>query len=192
MELQGGQIGLFLRNGKCDHVLDKKECILKYAKKQNPRNLSMFGFSVIKTEEQFKSAYDMHDLAMDHVMRQYLQNEFNLYSLGADLRECKVIIENELPDYIAERGSSLFCFDAKSKSSTKSFGWVNERAAVSYRKLAKECSVPIYLIFVQIVARRLFGRSGSCSIEDEPISKRKAWDGNVVWIFRWKEGLPYL
>ena len=91
-----------------------------------------------------------------------------------------MIIENELPDYIAERENSLFCFDAKSKFSTKSFGWVNERAAISYRKLAKECSVPIYLIFVQVVAIRLLARTGNCSIEDEPISMRKAWDGNIV------------
>ena len=172
--------------------MDKKKCILDYAKKQNPANLSTLGFPVIKTEEQFRNSYAMHDLAVDDVARQYLKNEFNLYSFGVDLREYEVIIENELPDYIAERESRLFCFDVKSKSSTKSFGWVNERAATSYRKLAKECSVTIYLIFVQVVARRLLGRTGNCSIEDEPISKRKVWDGNIVWVFRWKEGLPYL
>ena len=132
----------------------------------------------------------MHDLATDYAARQYLQNGFNLYPLGVDLREHEVIIENELPDYMVEKGTSLFCFDAKSKSSTDTFGWVNERAVVSYRKLAEQCSVKIYLIFVQVVARKILNKSGYCSIEDGPIYKREAWDGNIVWVFGCKEGLP--
>lgn len=172
-------------------ILDKKGCILDYAKKQIPKNLSASYFPIIKTEEQFQNAYAMHDLAINHAAREYLQNGFNLRPLGVDLREREVIIENELPDYVAEKGNDLFCFDAKSKSSTKSFGWVNERAAISYRRLLKECSVQIYMVFV-LVSGRTIGRIGNCNIEDEPIAKEKAWDGNSVWIFRWKEGLPHL
>ena len=172
--------------------MDKKQCIVEYAKKQIPKDLSTLGFSIIKTDDQFKNAYAMHDLAIDYVARQYLHGEFGLYPLGVDLRMREVIIENELPDYVVEKGSDLFCFDAKAKSSTNSFGWVNERAAMSYRKLAKECSVPIYPVFVQVVAKKALGRTAHCNIEDEPISKRTAWNGNKVWVFRWKEGLPRL
>lgn len=115
-----------------------------------------------------------------------------MYPLGVNLRESRVIIENELPDYLVEKDNNLFCFDAKSKSSSKSFGWINERAAISYRKLAKQCLVRIYLIFVQVVAGKVLEKTGSCNIEDEPVNIRNAWDRNTVWVFSCEEGLPFI
>ena len=169
---------------------DRKQRILEYAKNQSPRTLSTLGFSIIKTDEQFVNAYVMHDLALNYTARQYLKNGFYLYPLGVDMRKHAVIIENELPDYIVEKGTDLFCFDAKAKSSTNSFGLVNERAANSYRNFAKECSVLVYLIFVKVVANRVFDKVGYCSISDEPIEISRAWDGNKIWVFRWSQGIP--
>ena len=77
----------FSEKAQGDSILDKKECILNYAKTQIPIDLSALGLSVIKTREQFLSAYAMHDLATEYAAQLYLQNGFNLYPLGVDLRK---------------------------------------------------------------------------------------------------------
>ncbi len=169
--------------------MDKKQCILNYAQKQTPKDLSTLGFTIIKTDSQFQEAYAMHDVATTYVVQQYLRRKYHIHPLGVDLRKHEVIIKEELPDYIAEKEADLFCYDTKAKSSLKYFGWVNERAIVSYRKLAEACEVPVYLIFVQVVSGNVIGEA-HCNAQDEPIEKRRAWNGNVVWIFHWKKGLP--
>ncbi len=131
----------------------------------------------------------MHDVASSYVVELYLRRKYTVYPVGVDLRQHKVIIEDELPDYVVEKNSEIFCFDAKSKSSVNYFGWVNSRAAKSYRKLAKACGVLVYLFFVQVIGRNVRGETGYCSVEDDPIEKRRAWNGNIVWIFNWKRGL---
>ena len=171
--------------------MDKKQCILNYAQKQTPRDLSNLGFTIIKTEGQFRKAYAMHDAATTYVAQRYLQKEFNIYPLGVDLRNYEVIIEEELPDFVIEKEDDLFCCDAKAKSSVKYFGWVNERAIVSYRKLAEACQVPIYLVFLQVEGGNV-KCDAYCNIQDETFGKKQAWNGNVVWIFPWKKGLPGL
>jgi len=172
--------------------MDKKQCVLNYAQKQTPKDLSTLGFAIIKTEEHFERAYAMHDVATSHVVRKYLESRCSIHPIGVDLRKHEVIIQDELPDYLLEKNADTFCFDVKAKSSTQYFGWVNERAVLSYRKLAKACSVPVYLVFVEVVAKKITGRFGYCNIEDEPIRKKQAWNGNVVWMFNWKEGLVRL
>ncbi|MEX2681258.1 MAG: hypothetical protein Q6373_006635, partial [Candidatus Sigynarchaeota archaeon] len=97
----------------------KKDCILKYISHQIPQPLSELGFSLIKSREQFLSNYSLHDGAIPFVISKYLQHNFLLYPVGVDLRNKEVIINNELPDFFAEKtmdnGSSdnitQFCFD---------------------------------------------------------------------------------
>ena len=162
--------------------MDKKQCILNYAQKQTPKDLSKLGFSIIKTDEQFQKAYAMHDVATTYVVQKYLQEKYSIHPLGVDLRKHEVIIEEELPDYIAEKKGDIFCYDAKANSSLEYFGWVNERAIVSYRKLAEACKVPVYLVFVQVESGNV-KCDAHCNTQDEPLRKTQAWNGNVVWIF---------
>lgn len=131
----------------------------------------------------------MHDVGANYVVQKYLHKKYTIHPLGVDLRKHEVIIEDELPDYIVEKNGKVFCFDVKSKSSIKYFGWANERAIVSYKKLVKACNVPIFLIFTQVVSGKVRGEIMYSNVEDEPIKKKQAWDGNIVWIFRWEKGL---
>ena len=142
--------------------MDKKQCILNYAQKQTPKDLSTLGFTVIKTGKHFQEAYAMHDVATAYVVQQYLRRKYSIHAIGVDLRKHGVIIKDEVPDYLVEKDGEIFCFDVKSKSSVQYFGWVNERAAISYRKLAKACSVPVCLIFVQVVDGNVRGETGCC------------------------------
>lgn len=169
--------------------MGKKQCILNYAQRQTPKDLSKLGFTIIKTDEQFQKAYAMHDVATTYVVQKYLRKKYSIHLLGVDLRKQEVIIEEELPDYIVEKADDIFCYDAKAKSSMKYFGWVNERAIVSYRKLAEACEVPVYLIFVQVESGNVKG-DAHCNVQDEPLGRGRAWNGNVVWILPWKKGLP--
>ena len=173
--------------------MNKKQCILDFVQKQIPVKLSTLGFTIIKSEENFRKAYEMHDKACAHIVHQYLREKYVVYPIGVDLREQEVMIENELPNYIAEKGDEIFCFDGKAKSKINYFGWVNDRAARSYRMLVKICDVPLYLNFVQVVGGRVTGKIGHCNIMNEPKTKNhRAWNGNIVWIFNWKEGLAVI
>lgn len=169
--------------------MDKKQCIFNFVQQQIPVKLSTLGFTIIKSEGHFRKSYEMHDKACAHIVHQYLRKKYIVYPIGVDLREQEVIIENELPNYFAEKEEEIFCFDGKAKTKLNHFGWVNDRAARSYRKLAKTCNVPLYLNFVQVVGGRVTGKVGNCNIMDEPKTKNhKAWNGNIVWVFEWKEG----
>jgi len=171
--------------------MDKRRCILNYAQRQTPIDLSTLGFPIIKTDKQFKKSYSIHDMACAYVVHQYQQRKYTIHPIGLDLREHRVIIKDELPDYFAEKDDEVFCFDVKSKSSTRHFGWVNERAIINYRKLSKECDVPVYLIFVQVIVGYFIGEVGYSDIWWKPkVRNYRAWDGNRVWMFNWKKGLP--
>lgn len=169
--------------------MSKRECVIEYAKKQVLVDLSTLGFPLIKTTEQFLANYEMHDVACQYAALQYLKRKFWLIPIGVDERGRRVMVRNSLPNYLAQRGDEIFCFDPKAKSRTKHFGWVNERDAISYRMLARTCKVPVYLNFIQVVGGEVRGEVGHCNIEDEPIRKEVAWNGNIVWVYEWKKGL---
>ena len=170
--------------------MDKKQCMLNYAQKQTPIKLSTLGFTIIKTEKHFEEAYAMHDAACAYVVHQYLQKKYTIYPIGIDLRKQKVIVKDELPNYFVEKNGEIFCFDAKAKSSVRFFGWVNDRAIRSYRKLARTCNVPVYLNFVQVVGGEVRGEMGYCDVQWKPkVKGHGAWNGNLVWIFDWEKGL---
>lgn len=170
--------------------MDKKRCILNYAQRQTPADLSTLGFTIIKTDKQFNEAYAMHDVACVYVVHRYLRKKYTIHPIGIDLRQRKVIIKDELPNYFAEKDDEAFVFDVKAKSSTRYFGWVNERAVISYRKMSKRCDVPVYLNFVQVVGGQVRGQIGYCDIWWKPkIKGYEAWNGNRVWIFNWEKGL---
>ena len=164
----------------------KKKCVKQYAGKETLRDLS---FTPIKTTEQFRSAYTMHDIASSFVITEYIQRGYIAQPLGVDMRKRRVIVENELPDYVVERGEEIFCFDVKAKTSIQRFGWVNERAALSYQQLAARCNISVYVNFVQVVGSRVRSNVGYCDIETEAIERKKAWNGNIVLVYKWEKGL---
>jgi hypothetical protein len=152
----------------------------------------------MKTTDRFKSNYNLYDDALQYVLSVYSKHGYMLTPIGVDLRNARVMVLNALPDYMAERcdGSSIFFFDLKAKSDIRYFGYVNKRDAVSYRRLADECSVKVYVIFVNICKEnnviRIIKKIGYSNILDKPIRKEKMWDGNTTWIYEWYKRLPKL
>jgi len=187
---------------------EKRDAIIEYAKKQMLVDISTLGYLLVKTTDRFKSNYNLHDDALQYVLSVYSEHGYTLTPIGVDLRNKKVMVLNALPDYMVERcgsnssnssdnnNNSIFCFDLKAKSDIKYFGYVNKRDAVSYRRLVDECSVKVYVIFVNICKEnnmiRIIRKVGYSNILDKPIRKERMWDGNIAWIYEWYEGLPEL
>jgi len=179
----------------------KRDAIIEYAKKQILVDISILGFPLVKTTDRFRSNYNLHDDALQYVLSVYSKHGYMLTPIGVDLRNKKVMVLNALPDYMVEKcddgsSNSIFCFDLKAKSNIRYFGYVNKRDVVSYRRLADECSVKVYVIFVNICKEnnmiRTIKKIGYSNILDKPIRKERMWDGNIAWIYEWYEGLPEL
>jgi len=171
--------------------MDKKLCVFRFAQAQVPVNLSELPFKPVKTVNEFIRGYKMHDIACQYIESQYLRLGFTLYRLGVDLRGRRIMVKNELPDYLMERAYDVFCVDAKSKRSISSFGKVNARAVVSYLNLKRECGVPVYLDFVRVHNGEV-REIGYSDVVAEPIQKNLEWNGNVVWVYKWERGLAKL
>jgi hypothetical protein len=184
---------------------EKRDAIIEYAKKQMLVDISTLGFPLVKTSDRFRSNYNLRDDALQYVLSVYSKHGYMLTPIGVDLRNVRAMVLNALPDYMVERcgGSSddnnnntIFCFDLKAKSDIRYFGYVNKRDAVSYRRLADECSVKVYVIFVNICKEnnmiRIIRKIGYSNILDKPIRKERMWDGNIAWIYEWYKGLPEL
>jgi hypothetical protein len=180
---------------------EKRDTIIEYAKKQILVDISTLGFPLMKTSDRFRSNYNLHDYALQYVLSVYTKHGYTLTPIGVDLRNEKVMVLNALPDYMVERcddgndNNNIFCFDLKAKSDIRYFGYVNKRDAVSYRRLADECDVKVYVIFVNISESNntiRIKKIGYSNILDKPIRKERMWDGNIAWIYEWYEGLPEL
>jgi len=176
---------------------EKRDVIIEYAKKQMLVDISTLGFSLMKTTDRFKSNYNLYDDALQYVLSVYSEHGYTLTPIGVDLRNVRAMILNALPDYMVKRcddgsSNSIFCFDLKAKSDIRYF--VNKRDAVIYRRLADECSVKVYVIFVNICKEnnmiRIIKKIGYSNILDKPIRKERMWDGNIAWVYEWYEGLP--
>lgn len=172
--------------------MDKKECVLSFVKKQGLVDLSTLDYSLIKTKEQFLANYQKHDVACQHVALIYFQNKYSMTPIGVEQRARRVMVKNSLPNYMAEKDAKVFCFDPKAKSKLKDFGRINERDAISYRNLAKSCHIPVYCVFVQVIGGIVKEKMGYCDVEDEPLQKEIAWNGNPTWKYEWKKGLPHI
>jgi hypothetical protein len=162
----------------------------------------------MNTTDRFRSNYNLYDDALQYVLSVYSKHGYMLTPIGVDLRNVRAMVLNVLPDYVVERcndgssnnssdnNNSIFCFDLKAKSDIRYFGYVNKRDAVSYRRLADECDVKVYVIFVNICKEnsmiRIIKKIGYSNILDKPIRKERMWDGNIAWIYEWYEGLPEL
>jgi len=174
----------------------KRDAIIEYAKKQILVDISTLGYLLVKTTDRFRSNYNLHDDALQYVLSVYSKHGYMLTPIGVDLRNEKVMVLNALPDYMVERcngsssndnNNSIFCFDLKAKSDIRYFGYVNKRDAVSYRRLADECDVKVYVIFINIYKEnsmiRIIREVGYSNILDKPIRKERMWDGSIAWVY---------
>jgi len=201
-------ISINLRRIKFLKMIDKSKiqtkgnlnCVLNYLAEQCTIDLNTLNFSPVKTKEQFLTNYSLHDNASSYVALKYLQNNFSLHPIGKDLRDQRVMIKNEVPDYYSERIVDIetredninFCFDVKSKRNLDYFGWVNERAIHGYKRLTAKCNVKIFLVFILMENNIPTDNFGYSNISEAPIYTKIAWDQNKVLIYNWYKGLPFL
>lgn len=167
------------------------KCILRYLEEQLAIDLDELNFNTVKSKTQFLSNYNMHDKATSFIALKYLQKNFSLHPIGKDLREQRVLVKNEVPDYYAERAVDVetledkiyFCFDVKSKRKLDYFGWVNEGAIHGYKRMGTKCRVPVYLIFVLMENNIPTKNTRYCNILEAPMHTKIARDKNKVLIY---------
>lgn len=147
-------------------------------------------YEPVKTKSEFLMNYEKHDLANNYIVNILRKNNYTILPLAKDLRYSKIIMKNELPDFLAIKEEKIWAFDLKSKGKLDYFGWVNKRAIDSYNKFKEEIGIQIYLIFVLIQKNQPTGKIGYTSLDMKPKNEKVAWDKNIVLIYEWLEGLP--
>jgi hypothetical protein len=178
------------RNGKLQKILS-------YLNLQYGISLEKLKHKPIKTRQQFLENYQKHDKATKNIALIYFQNNFSLHPVGRDLREAEVFLNREVPDYFVEKiidsdESISFCFDVKSKSKEKWFGWVNEKSIRDYQRFSEICEVDVYVIFLLIEDEENSINVAYADIFKEQVRNISSWDGNKVSVLPYKKGLPYL
>lgn len=175
-------------------TLDK---ILYYLNLQTSIPIEKLRNTPIKTKDQFLRNYTKHDLATKTIALIYLQNNCSLHPIGKDLRHRSVFIKNEVPDYYVERIIDTekkveFCFDVKSKSKKSSYGWVNEKSIEDYRRFSRICNIKVFIIYLIVENGRIVRDFAYSNISQNKINQTISWDKNMVSIFTYKLGLPYI
>lgn len=144
----------------------------------------------IKTKDEFLKNYKMHDIAQEYLISKIIDLGIKVTPLGKDLREKRVIMKNEIPDFYIERYNIEFAFDIKSKSSIKYFGWINERAVKGYKKFSCDTGLNVYAFFVLIKDEKVVNKIGFSNINEKELKIERAWDGNIIYKYKWNKGLP--
>jgi len=173
------------------------ERILYYLNLQTSIPIEKLRNKPIKTKDQFLKNYDKHDLATKTLAMIYFENNFSLHPIGKDLRHRNVFIKNEVPDYYVEKIIDTkekieFCFDVKSKSKKSSYGWINERSIKDYRKFSRICGVNVFVFYLIVENRTTIRDFAYSKISQNRINQLTAWDGNTVFVFEYKIGLPFI
>lgn len=173
------------------------ERILYYLNLQTSIPIEKLRNKPIKTKKQFLENYDRHDLATKTLAMIYFENNFSLHPIGKDLRHQKVFIKNEVPDYYVEKIIDTkekieFCFDVKSKSRKSSYGWINEKSIKDYRKFSRICGVKVFGLYMIVENRTIVRDFAYSEIFQNRINQLIASDGNTVFVFEYKIGLPFI
>lgn len=146
-------------------------------------------FKPVKSKEDFRKNYKLHDLAEYHGKNLFYQWGIDFTDFGKDRRYEKVWEKGEdKPDIIAEFNGKKFLVDWKGKS--KQDFWVNKRAVESYKKWSKELNLPIVIAFF------VFGKNNSLTDRRFALIGKhvytnvevKAWDKNEV--VKFENNLP--
>jgi len=174
---------------KSDDIREKIKCVLEYTRGQELVNIDTS--SLVKTTEEFIRNYGKHKIASSYITREYKRRQYKVYPVGISEAELGKRPIKELPDFFVRRGLDIFCFDVKSKSSKDFFGWVNKRAVEDYSMIRRKCDIPVYLNFVCVKDEEVTA-TGHSSIEWLWEKEKESWDGDLVRIYTWKEGLAHL
>lgn len=169
--------------------MDFNELNKKLKEMEDKEKHNSLNFNVIKTDEEFKKNYKQHDKGTELLSLELFKKRFQIIPMGEDLREQKVIFDNETPDYVIKKNNTQIAYDVKTKKSPKYFGWVNEKALKSYQNFEKETGIKTYAFFIQVEDNKIINL-GYSNIFDKIVSIEKAWDGNKVVVLEWKGGFP--
>lgn len=138
-------------------------------------------FQPVKSKEEFRKNYKLHDLAEYHGKNLFTQWGIEFEEFGRDNRYKKVWEKGEdKPDIIAEYNGLKFLVDWKSKS-LSSF-WLNKRAVESYIKWGEKLNLEVVICFFifdknnQLKDRRFV----LLSKHNYNVMANKAWDKNDV------------
>jgi len=169
-------------------IKKKEECLLKYVGREHLKPIG----DVVKTKDEFRNNYTKHDVAVSIVLPR-LRGSFQL---GEDLRRVRGQMEGECPDYYYKTLIRIFAYDLKAKTSLNTFGWCNERAYKSYRRIALECNIDVYLIYCLVSKEKPYAFLNEIGHSDinwdviKKIGREEVHNKNPVVILEWKEGLP--
>lgn len=171
-----------------------KEVLLNIQKYMNEEYGDFLNYKPIKTKERFLQNYQMHDVASEFILKLLTNKGYFVFHLGKDLRNRRVQMKNEIPDFLLLTKNLLIGFDVKSKSKNDWFGIVNERAVLGYRKFqlkvsTKNYKIPIYSQFIIIENNKPLNDLGFSNLSEVCIEKKRMWDGNLTYKFNWKSGL---
>lgn len=171
-----------------------KKVILNIQNYMKNEDGEILNYKPIKTKEQFLNNYQMHDRASESILELLSNKGYFIFHLGKDLRNKRVQMKNEIPDFLLLTNKLLIGFDVKSKSKLDWFGIVNERAVKGYRKFQENVSkdnykIPIYSQFILIDNNDPSKYLGYSNLSEMYLERKIMWDGNLVYKFNWKKGL---
>ena len=171
-----------------------KKIILNIQNYMKNEDGEILNYKPIKTKEQFLNNYQMHDRASESILELLSNKGYFIFHLGKDLRNKRVQMKNEIPDFLLLTNKLLIGFDVKSKSKLDWFGIVNERAVKGYRKFQENVSkdnykIPIYSQFILIDNNDPSKYLGYSNLSEMYLERKIMWDGNLVYKFNWKKGL---
>ncbi len=171
-----------------------KEVLLNIRNYMEKEYGEILDYKPIKTKEQFLKNYQMHDRASESILKLLINKGYLIFHLGKDLRNKRVQMKNEMPDFLLLAKGLLIGFDVKSKSKKDWFGIINERAVLGYRKFqldvsTKKYRIPIYSQFILMKKNEPLDELGYSNLSEAYVEKKKMWDGNLTYKFNWKSGL---
>lgn len=138
-------------------------------------------FQPVKSREDFRKNYEVHDMAEFHGKNLLLQWGIDFNDFGNDRRYEKVWEKgDDKPDIVGEYIGHRFLLDWKGK--TKEAYWVNKGAIESYINWSEKFNIPIIICFFlfdknQQLTDRRFAVIKKHKFE---IAGNKAWDKNDV------------
>ncbi|PID57965.1 MAG: hypothetical protein CR986_08605 [Ignavibacteriae bacterium] len=146
-------------------------------------------FQPVKSKQDFRKNYRLHDLAEYHGKNLLTQWGIDFKDFGKDKRYERVWEKgDDKPDIAAEFENIKFLIDWKGKS--KNDYWVNKRAVESYKRWSKKLNVPIIVcFFIFNKDKSLQGRKfAMLSKHNYKEMNNKAWDKNNV--VKFEKNLP--
>ena len=146
--------------------------------------MKSLNFSPVKSADEFRKNYKLHDLAEYHGKNLLIQWGVDFMDYGKDKRYERVWEKGEdKPDIVAEYKSIRFLIDWKGKSK-KDF-WINKRAADSYGNWSFKLDLEVVICFFIFNKDRTIAdrRFAVLSKHERKLLEKDAWDKNKVISF---------